>query len=116
MHHLLVYIIQVNFALVLFYLLYLLLFKRDTFLRLRRIYFLSALVFSLVYPMFVVPGLSEVWNFRTEEPQGLETAVFIEAPTFEMIVEEPEEANDRSVWERMVNGWNAFNSKLKAIF
>ncbi|MFI7901213.1 hypothetical protein ACFMJG_03530, partial [Acinetobacter baumannii] len=20
------------------------------------------------------------------------------------------------VWERMVNGWNAFNSKLKAIF
>ncbi|MCY1176301.1 hypothetical protein D9M73_165670 [compost metagenome] len=31
-------------------------------------------------------------------------------------VEEPEEANDRSVWERMVNGWNAFNSKLKAIF
>lgn len=92
MHPLLVYIIQVNFALVLFYLLYILLFKRDTFLRLRRIYFLSALVFSLVYPMFVVPGLSEVWNFRTEEPQGLETAVFIEAPTFEMIVEEPEEA------------------------
>ncbi|EMU12470.1 cell division protein, partial [Acinetobacter baumannii ABNIH10] len=31
-------------------------------------------------------------------------------------VEEPEEGNDRSVWERMVNGWNAFNSKLKAIF
>src|SRR5690554_4243287 len=92
MHPLLVYIIQVNFALVLFYLLYLVLFKRDTFLRLRRIYFLSALVFSLVYPMFVVPGLSEVWNVRTEEPQGLETAVFIEAPTFEMIVEEPEEA------------------------
>ncbi len=31
-------------------------------------------------------------------------------------VEEPEEGSDRSVWERMVNGWNAFNSKLKAIF
>ena len=31
-------------------------------------------------------------------------------------VEEPEEANDRSFMDRVTNGWNALNSKLKAIF
>ena len=31
-------------------------------------------------------------------------------------VEEPEEANDRSFMDRVANGWNALNSKLKAIF
>ena len=92
MHPLLVYIIQVNMALVLFYLLYLLLFKSDTFLQIRRFYFLSAIVFSLVYPLFVVPGLSDVWNFRTVEPQTVETSVTMETPTFEMWVDEPERA------------------------
>ena len=92
MHPLLVYIIQVNMSLVLFYLLYLLLFKSDTFLHVRRFYFLSAIVFSLVYPLFVVPGLSDVWNFRTVEPQTVETSVTIETPTFEMLVDKPERA------------------------
>ncbi|MEC8566692.1 MAG: cell division protein FtsA, partial [Pseudomonadota bacterium] len=31
-------------------------------------------------------------------------------------VEEPEEASDRSFIDRVSNGWNALNSKLKAIF
>ena len=31
-------------------------------------------------------------------------------------VEEPEESNDRSFMDRVTNGWNALNSKLKAIF
>ena len=85
------YIIQVNIALVLFYLLYTVLFKRDTFLKIRRFYFLSSIVFSIVYPLFVVPGLSNVWNFNIKEPQSVETAVFFEIPTFEIIDEEPEE-------------------------
>ena len=31
-------------------------------------------------------------------------------------VEEPDEANDRPFMDRVANGWNALNSKLKAIF
>ncbi len=88
MNPLLVYFIKVNIALVLFYLLYTLLFKRDTFLRIRRFYFLSAIVFSIVYPLLVVPGLSDIWSFKEREPRMVEAQVFIEEPTFEMIVED----------------------------
>ena len=31
-------------------------------------------------------------------------------------VEEPEETDDRSFVDRVANGWNVLNSKLKAIF
>ena len=98
------YIIQVNFALVLFYLLYTVLFKRDTFLKIRRFYFLSSIVFSLIYPLFVVPGLSDLWIFRSAEPQAVETSVFFEAPTFEMMVEEPVEpvASVNIPWEQIL--------------
>ena len=98
------YIIQVNFALVLFYLLYTVLFKRDTFLKIRRFYFLSSIVFSLIYPLFVVPGLSDLWIFRSAEPQAVEASVFFEAPTFEVMVEEPVEpvASVNIPWEQIL--------------
>ena len=92
MHPLIIYLIQVNLALVLFYLLYAFLFKRDTFLHLRRFYFISSIVFSFLYPLLVVPGLSDVFNFMKDEPKVVEAAVFFEAPTMQMIVEQPEEA------------------------
>ena len=87
MHPIFIYIIQVNCALVLFYLLYATLCKRDKFLIIRRFYFISTIVFSLVYPLFVVPGLMDVLSFGANEPAAAETAVLIEAPTFEMVTE-----------------------------
>src|SRR5690554_673677 len=103
MHPILVYILQVNFALVLFYLLFTLLFKRDTFLKIRRFYFLSALLFSVIYPLLVVPGLSDFWNFRFSEPQTVEATVFFEVPTLEVMVEESEaEAASLNIpWEQI---------------
>ena len=103
MHPILVYILQVNFALVLFYLLFTLLFKRDTFLKIRRFYFLSALLFSVIYTLLVVPGLSDFWNFRFSEPQTVVATVFFEAPTLEVMVEESEaEAASLNIpWEQI---------------
>ncbi|NCB25576.1 MAG: M56 family peptidase, partial [Bacteroidia bacterium] len=91
MHPIFIYIIQVNCALVLFYLLYATVLKSDTFLTIRRFYFISSIVFSLVYPCFVVPGLTDVLRFSVEEPSAVGTAVFIEEPTFAMVAEEQAE-------------------------
>ncbi|MDD4777095.1 MAG: M56 family metallopeptidase [Fermentimonas sp.] len=57
-------------------------------MKIRRFYFLSAIIFSLIYPYFVVPGLTDVLDFRSDEPQAIETSVFFEVPTYEMMVEE----------------------------
>src|SRR5690554_3442864 len=105
MHPLIIYLIQVNLALVLFYLLYAFLFKRDTFLHLRRFYFISSIAFSLLYPLLVVPGLSDVFNFMKDEPKVVEATVFFEAPTMQMIIEQPEEAvNSISIpWEQVIS-------------
>lgn len=55
-----VYSIKVNIALIFFYLLYVLLLKKDTFFQLRRVYFLSAIVFSFMYPFFAVMPLGNL--------------------------------------------------------
>jgi|LFRM01.1.fsa_nt_gb TonB family protein len=104
MHPLIIYLIQVNLALVLFYLLYAFLFKRDTFLHLRRFYFISSIAFSLLYPLLVVPGLSDVFNFMKDEPKAVEAAVFFEAPTMQMVLEQPEEVdNSFSIpWKQVI--------------
>lgn len=65
-----IYLIQVNMALALFYLLYVIVLKRDTFLGLRRFYFLSVVVFSLLYPFFTIPALNEIWIFRSPDLPG----------------------------------------------
>ena len=105
MHPLIIYLIQVNLALVLFYLLYAFLFKRDTFLHLRRFYFISSIIFSLLYPLLVVPGLSDVFNFMKDEPKVVEATVFFEAPTMQMIIEQPEEAvrSFNIPWEQVIS-------------
>ncbi|WP_165024940.1 M56 family metallopeptidase [Dysgonomonas sp. ZJ279] len=45
-----IYLIKVTISLVIFYGLYMVCLKKDTFLRIRRIYFLFAIFFSLLYP------------------------------------------------------------------
>ena len=71
MHPIFMYLIQVNISLAIFYLLYAIVLRGDTFLRLRRIYFLSVIIFSLFYPFFTMPFLSDIWISR---PSGLEGA------------------------------------------
>ena len=91
METLFIYIVKVNIALAVFYLLYMLLFSKDTFLRLRRYYFLSAIIFSLVYPLFTATALGSLIDFspKVEETQ---TSVFIGDLTMDyMIVEDVEE-------------------------
>lgn len=58
-----IYLIKVNLSLILFYLCYKLLFQRDTFWMLRRVYLLVSVLFSFVYPLISVEG----W-IRKQEP------------------------------------------------
>lgn len=54
MEALLIYSLKVSFALILFYLVYVLFLRNDTFFRLRRGYFLFALIFSLLFPFILL--------------------------------------------------------------
>ena len=47
METLFIYLLKVNVALAVFYTLYVILFRKDTFIKVRRYFFLSAIVFSL---------------------------------------------------------------------
>src|SRR5690554_6479930 len=67
MHPYFVYMLQVNIALALFYMIYALVLKRDTFLRLKRFFFLSVIIFSLIYPLLTIPALSNACSFPSSE-------------------------------------------------
>lgn len=51
MNQLFIYALKVNGSLLLFYLFYLLMYRRDTFWKIRRTYLLSAVLFSFFYPL-----------------------------------------------------------------
>ncbi|MFA5650134.1 MAG: M56 family metallopeptidase [Proteiniphilum sp.] len=89
MHPFFIYLLQVNIALALFYLLYASMLKKDTFLRLRRFFFLSAILFSLLYPLFTVPALSNAWMFPTAgtEEGTVITTVTIGEPSMVVIID-----------------------------
>ena len=57
-----IYILQVNAGLVVFYLLYRMLFSRDTFLRIRRLFLFSIVILAFVYPLVSVDSLIRVKN------------------------------------------------------
>ncbi|NLA63933.1 MAG: TonB family protein, partial [Bacteroidales bacterium] len=98
METLFIYIVKVNIALTVFYLLYMLLFSKDTFIRLRRYYFLSAIIFSLSYPLFTVSALGSMFDWK-EEPVATETSVYIgEISTGEWIVDDVEEVATPIDW------------------
>ncbi|GEM_PF-79275 len=50
----LTYLIKVSIAFALFYGLYALMMKKDTFFKLRRIYFLFVVIFTLLFPLFTI--------------------------------------------------------------
>ncbi|MDO5663668.1 MAG: M56 family metallopeptidase [Bacteroidia bacterium] len=82
-----IYIAKVNVALLLFYLLYITVFRHDTFIRFRRIYLLSAIVFTLIYPFFSINALGELFTFPTSRT-AVEASILIDKPTAILIAEE----------------------------
>ena len=97
-----IYLIQVNIALSLFYLLYAIVLKRDTFLRLRRLFFLSVIVFSLLYPFFTIPALSDIWTSRSSDFQEVAVTVMIGEPGMAMVLEEGTIAPIDIPWEKIL--------------
>ena len=85
------YIVKANIALVVFYLLYVLLLRKDTFIRMRRFYFLSAIIFSLSYPLFTVAALGNLIDFRSTAPETETSVYFGEVSMGELIIDDVEE-------------------------
>ena len=84
-----IYLIEANIALSLFFILYRLLLKRDTFLQLRRFFFLSVILFSLLYPLMTVPLPHSVSALFTPETEVVSGTVFFGEPVMgNIIVEE----------------------------
>jgi len=85
MHPFFIYLIQANIALSMFFILYAVVLKRDTFLHLRRFFFLSVILFSLLYPLITVPvpgSLTDLLSVKTEETVS---TVFIGEPVMEIV-------------------------------
>lgn len=75
-----IYLAKVNGALLLFYLLYIAVFRHDTFIRLRRSYLLSAVLFSLLYPLFTVDSLGGLFSIL-QSRQPVEATIELGEPT-----------------------------------
>ncbi|OPZ29966.1 MAG: transport protein TonB [Bacteroidetes bacterium ADurb.BinA174] len=84
METLIAYIIKANIALIIFYLLYVALLKKDTFFAFRRYFLLAAIVFSFVYPFIAVSAWGNIISF--EKPQEFTTQVIVEEPTFAVVL------------------------------
>lgn len=98
METILTYIVKVNIALAIFYLLYMLLFRKDTFIRMRRYYFLSAIIFSLSYPLVTVSVLGKLIDI-TPKTVVTETSVYIGEITMgQVIIDDTEEASTPINW------------------
>ena len=63
METILIYLAKVNIALTVFYILFLILFRRDTFFAFKRYFFLFAIAFSLIYPFLTINGLPTLHLF-----------------------------------------------------
>jgi|SRR5690554_4295023 len=105
MHPFFLYLIQVNIALALFYLLYTFVLKKDTFLRLKRLFFLSIIVFSLVYPLFTVPGLSNTCqNLFSGSPElNGDVLVTFGEPGVGLMIETGERAIESIPWTKLLS-------------
>ncbi|HBK30574.1 MAG TPA: M56 family peptidase, partial [Porphyromonadaceae bacterium] len=97
-----IYAIKVNAALVFFYLLYFFLLRKDTFIELRRYYFLSAIVFSLAYPFFTVDALGNMLPVVSEKQDATVTVMLGESTM--AVVEEPPAHAFHVNWKKIVYG------------
>jgi TonB family protein len=101
MHPFFVYLIQVNIALSVFFILYAFVLKRDTFLQLRRFFFLSVIVFSLLYPLIIVPVSGSLSALFSSEIKETETTVFIGEPVMGIVSDEDTISSRDINWTRI---------------
>jgi TonB family protein len=101
MHPFFVYLIQVNIALSVFFILYAVVLKRDTFLQLRRLFFLSVIVFSLLYPLIIVPLPGSLSTLFSSEIKETGTTVFIGEPVMEIVSDEDTVSSRDINWARI---------------
>lgn len=85
MHPFFIYLIQANIALSMFFILYTVVLKRDTFLHLRRFFFLSVILFSLLYPLITIPVPGNFQYLFSSDVQEAETSVFFGEPVMEIV-------------------------------
>ena len=111
MDTLIIYVLKVNLALAVFYLLYAALLRRDTFLRMRRWYFIVIILFSLSYPLFTIDALQGKHLFDFSRNKGVQTKVEIGTPMAGVIVED-EPAQTFLSWENAVGALTAIISVL----
>ena len=71
------YFIKVNISIAVVSLLYKYVFKKDTFFKASRWYFLGSLLFSFIYPLFSIDGLSSILDFL-KKPMIVDSMVSIE--------------------------------------
>lgn len=98
-----IYLIQVNIALTIFFLLYALVLKKDTFFALRRFFFLSVIIFSLLYPFFAIPSFNEILNSRSTVLQESNATVYIGEPSMAMVMETDTTAPASISWEEVLS-------------
>ena len=88
MKMLLSYIIQVNIAIVLFYLLYKILFQQDTFFSARRWYLIGAVLFSFIYPFLPINALGGLIQFKKTAAVATTGTVMFDNPSMEAVMGE----------------------------
>ena len=95
-----IYILKVNISLAILYLLYAVMFRKDTFIGLRRGFFLTAITFSLLYPLFTVNALSDVFTFEPAT-NGTYATVMFEEPTAAVVVDN-DAAQTAILWQKLL--------------
>ncbi|MDO5522802.1 MAG: M56 family metallopeptidase, partial [Bacteroidia bacterium] len=111
MEQLIAYIIKVNAALIIFYLLYIAFLKKDTFFAFRRYFLLVAIGFSFVYPFVAVSAWGNIFTF--EKPQEYTAQVMVEEPSFAVVladeiqVAEPESNIEVNWWRVLLLAFSA---------
>ena len=102
METLLIYFAKVNIALMLFYALYAIWLRKDTFIKMRRYFFLSAIVFSLIYPMLTIKGLENINFFPHTPPVETQATVMVQNSSMVIVANDANhEPNKRINREKM---------------
>ena len=92
-----IYIIQVNVALLVFYFLFKLLFSRDTFLEIRRLFLLTIVVLAFSYPVITFSS-----GLKIQQPLQVAMVNYVEILTEAAAVVAPAETTPVYTWQDFV--------------
>ena len=93
-----IYILQVNAGLVVFYLLYRMLFSRDTFLRIRRLFLFSIVILAFVYPLISLVSWLEQGNALPGMVVGYAEMLAVVTP----VAPQPAAEQSLFTWQRLL--------------